>query len=364
MHLFEIVRLRAVPAAGLFMALTRRCPLSCAHCSTNSQLTSEEHPADPFLRFADSFTPTNHPDVLLLTGGEPLLRPRLVQALADKAHAVGTKVSLISGMFFARQPEVPELIANALAGVDHFTASLDAFHEREVPRSAVFRALHWLLDQSKDVSLQVVGLDEDDPYLVDITGQIQRQFGSRVPVFVSKVGAVGRAADWLEAGAPSPAEAPSLSPCLMAAWPVIAFDGTILGCCNQQVIDGPAPSHLRLGDAAIDGWPAIRARVEESHWLRALRLYGPQYLARRYGNGKAACDGYCATCHRLADDPSLTEGLAPHMDRPAIRFMGAHVIRMQQEGAHGGLPAYAHLVQLGYQPGRGEEDGPSETGAG
>lgn len=351
MHLFDILRLRAVPAAGLFMALTRRCPLSCAHCSTNSRLSSEEHPADLFLRFADSFTEHDRPDLLLLTGGEPLLRPDLVRALTDRAHAVGTKVSLISGMFFARQPAIPGAIVQALAGIDHFTASLDAFHEQEVSRDAVFRVLHSLLEGDKAVSLQLVGLDEDDPYLLDLTAAIKREFGACVPVFVSQVGALGRAVEWLEQGALAPANAPPPTPCLMAAWPVVSFDGTIVACCNQGVVDGPAPDHLKVGHALVDGWQTIRERVTESHWLRALRLYGPEYLIHQYGSGQASCSGYCATCQRLPTDSVLAEALAPLMERPAIRFLGDQVTRLQQEDPPCGMPAYAELARLGYRKG-------------
>ena len=75
MHLVELLSLRPVPAAGVYLTLTRRCPLTCAHCSTNSMMDSEEHAADLFLRFAESLTPTDHPGVLALTGGEALLRP-------------------------------------------------------------------------------------------------------------------------------------------------------------------------------------------------------------------------------------------------------------------------------------------------
>src|SRR5262245_46928751 len=138
MHLMDVLPLRPVPAAGLFLALTRRCPLACAHCSTNSLIGSEEHPEAIFLRFVETFTPANRPELISLTGGEPLLRPQLVAGLAERAHAVGTKVDLISGMFFARQPRLPASIDRAIAGVDHFAASLDIFHEQQVPRAAVF----------------------------------------------------------------------------------------------------------------------------------------------------------------------------------------------------------------------------------
>src|SRR5215211_5979395 len=144
MHLLEILALRQVPAAGLYLSLTRRCPLSCAHCSTNSSLASEEYAASNFVRLVESFTPDCRPQVLVLTGGEPLVRPQLVRELTQRAHAVGTRVVLASGMFFARQPTMPPMLDQTIRGVDHLAASLDVYHEQQVARADVFRVIHTL----------------------------------------------------------------------------------------------------------------------------------------------------------------------------------------------------------------------------
>jgi hypothetical protein len=45
---------------------------------------------------------------------------------------------VLSGLFFARKPGIPKSIKSAIDAVDHFSVSMDAFHEREVPRSNVF----------------------------------------------------------------------------------------------------------------------------------------------------------------------------------------------------------------------------------
>lgn len=349
MHLMDLLALRPVPAGAVFLALTRRCPLACAHCSTNSLLSSEQHSADLFLRFVDTFTPDNRPEVLLLTGGEPLLRPKLVRELTARAHAVGTKVSLISGMFFARQPTVPAAIDRAIAGVDHFTASLDVFHEQQVPRAGVFRVFEALRARGQQVSFQVVGLGEQDPYLADVTDAIRRQFADRVPVLVGQVGAVGRAKEWLrEEGAPRVDIAPS--PCAMAAWPTVTFDGTVVACCNQTVVDGPAPPHLRLGHAAVDSWATVRERCLHSTMLRAIRVFGPEAVADRHGSGKVTCDGYCPTCYKLSDDPVIAERLAPVLARPSMRFVERQVVTLQRGRRSYGIPAYGHMAELGYEP--------------
>lgn len=115
MELGELVGRRPFPAAGLLLGLTRRCPLSCAHCSTGSSLTTREEPdPDRLVRFVGSFTRENRPDVVMLTGGEPLLLPALVEELSARARAAGSRTALLSGMFFARSREIPPPVLRAI----------------------------------------------------------------------------------------------------------------------------------------------------------------------------------------------------------------------------------------------------------
>src|SRR5439155_790110 len=86
---------------------------------------------------------------------------------------------------------------------------------------------------------------------------------------------------------------PEADPCTLAAWPLVAFDGTIVACCNQTVVDGPAPDHLRIGHAATDDWQDVRERYLRSTLLRAIRTYGPEYVANRFSE-RVSCDGYCS----------------------------------------------------------------------
>src|SRR5690242_1506129 len=131
MHLADIMRLRMVPGAALFLAITRRCPLSCAHCITDSSLASEQYSDEPFRRVVDSFTAEYHPRVLYMSGGEALLRAGLVHDLAVAARVVGTRSGVLSGMYFAREGQrMSPAVRRAIGSLDHFAASLDEFHER------------------------------------------------------------------------------------------------------------------------------------------------------------------------------------------------------------------------------------------
>lgn len=349
MELAEFIGLRPVPCAGLLVTLTRRCPLSCAHCSTSSTSAGEEPGAGRLLDFVGSFTSGDRPDVMLLTGGEPLLRPALVSELAVRAGTAGTRSVLLSGMFFARPDRIPGPVLRAIGAVDHFSASLDAHHEREVPRRSVFRALHQVLDAGTPVSFHLTGTGPDDPYLADVTAHIRREFADRVPMLVNEVRAVGRAASWATATAHRP-DPGRVSPCAMAAWPVVAFDGTVLACCNQRVVDlRPVPPHLRLGHIADDDWPTVRRRSLSSPLLRMVRAVGPDHLRARYAPA-ADGPGYCAGCRELSAHPAVTEGARHDAAGPAGELLDREAARMQADAGpvallrRYGCSRYADLV--------------------
>ena len=351
MDLAELIGLRPVPCGGLLVALTRRCPMSCAHCSTGSSLSVSEEP-DPehLLRFIGSFGAEDRPDVVMLTGGEPLLLPEAVTRLAALAHTAGSRVALLSGMFFARDGRVPDRIMRAVTALDHFSASMDVHHEREVPRGDVLRALRAVLDAGIPVSVHLTGTGPDDPYLADAVADVRRTFGARVPMLVNEVRPLGRAAGLVRATPPGP-DGSLVSPCTLAAWPVVAFDGTVAACCNQWTVDRrPVPPHLRLGHIADDDWPTVRERSLGSPVLRMLRAVGPRRLHARYASSPAPA-GYCRSCHALGDRPDVLAGAA----REAGGRVGELLDRLSAEQQFAAGPAalvrrmgcapYAHLVE-------------------
>jgi len=362
MHLAELLACRPVPAAAVFAALTRRCPLRCRHCSTMSDSASEQQPAAPLRRFVSTFTPADHPEFLLLTGGEPLLRPGLVRTLAETARTAGVRSYVLTGAFWAERIRVPVPIHRALSSVDHVAVSLDPFHEAEVARAAVFRVLHQLLDLGRDVSIQACGTGPDDPYLADLTGHVRREFGDRIPMLVTTVRPAGRARTWLPAPpAPLAPAAPAAAPCELVSWPVVAFDGTVVACCNSDVLDGrPVPAHLRLGHVSTVTWPEVRQACQSSAALRALRTRGPLQLAHgfaapdpgRPAAGRRPAAGYCATCRSLSA-PAL-RAAAADAERPALRLIEQQVIALQQAAGPAGFarrhgdPSRAELVLTGY----------------
>lgn len=353
MHLVEMLARRAVPAAGVSVGITRRCPLSCAHCSTSSTMQSEQSRPELFNRFVDTFTEASHPEFMAMSGGEALLRPALVKNLALKARASGTKSSVLSGLFFARKPGIPKSVKSAIDAVDHFSVSMDAFHEREVPRSNVFTVLNQLLDEGKHLSLHIAGESEDDPYLDDLVNLVQKRFGKRIPMMVNTLSPFGRAKTFFIQTASPSTKTVEASPCTMAAWPVVGFDGVVAACGNDNLI-GRVPSHLRLGDIRIHSWADIRSRCVDNAMQIALRTYGPEYLQTKFGSqGKTSCKGYCDTCINLGAQDAIQVGVSSQMLKPGARILGDSVVDLQLElGAVGFAKRYSHprfaeLVLLG-----------------
>ncbi|MGW3263822.1 radical SAM protein [Streptomyces sp. NPDC001056] len=351
MELTEFMGLRPVPCAGLLLTLTRRCPLGCAHCSTSSTARGEEPDAEQLLRFARSFTADDRPEVVMLTGGEPLLLPDLAYELATLVRAVGSRSVLLSGMFFARGGRVPPPVMRAVTAVDHFSASLDAFHEREIPRRDVFRAVRQVLEAGIAVSFHLVGTGPRDPYLADVTTAIRREFADRVPMLVNEVRPVGRAAAWAAAGTRRPAADRAL-PCAMAAWPVVAFDGAVLACCNQQAVDRrPVPGHLSLGHIAEDDWATVRRRSLSSPVLRMVRAVGPAHLYHRHAPG-ADEFGYCVGCRSLPAHPDVVAGAVRDASGLVGELLDREAARTQADAGpvellrRYGCPPYADLVAL------------------
>jgi pyruvate-formate lyase-activating enzyme len=300
MHFSDILHVRGTPAAGIYMQITLRCPLSCAHCCTNSNYQSVEHPAELFEGFARSFTPEEHPEFVMLTGGEPLMRPRLVTSIARAAHAAGTKVMAGCGMFFAREERIAAPILEALDQLDHLSISMDEFHDAQVPQDRVFRAIDTILSRGISVNLQTAISPHETSYLDQLRRAIQMHFGHDLPILVVPLAALGRGKDIIQIGKKREASEPDLTPCRLATWPVVGPDGTIVTCCKQTVIDGPTPPHLVLGHAATSTYGDIKRALERRATLRTIRTLGPSALARALGQPVRSL---CQTCIGLGDAP-------------------------------------------------------------
>lgn len=113
--------------------LTRRCNLACAHCyisagswhSQESELSTEE-----CLRILDQVLEVNPAPMLILTGGEPLLRDDL-EILARRASEAGATVVVGTNGTRLTDERIESLMESGVRGVAVSVDSLDArYHDR------------------------------------------------------------------------------------------------------------------------------------------------------------------------------------------------------------------------------------------
>ncbi|KAB8163029.1 radical SAM protein [Streptomyces sp. 3MP-14] len=345
--------LRQTVGAGLLVTLTERCPLRCAHCSLAATREGRDLDAADLLRFLRTFTPDCRPEVLMLTGGEPLTRPGLVVEAAETAREAGTRTAVLSGGFFAVGGQLPPAVRRVAAAVDHFSLSADAHHEREVPRRDLLTALETLAATGVAVSLHALAAGPDDPYPDELAADVTARLGHAVPLLVGLVRPLGRGAALPGVPAAGPPPPPSAAaPCELAAWPVVAADGAITACCQQDVVDGRRrPAQLRVGSVATDSWHGVLQRARRDPLLRMIRTVGPVHIAARAGAPPGSAPaGYCATCHRLGELPAARRWARRVGEGACGELLQEAAARALSAGdpvalvARHGSPRHAHLL--------------------
>lgn len=350
MHLKEILKYRAVPLEGVYLCLTRKCALSCEHCSTYSHPLANESPrSKELVQFVESFNESIAPKILFLTGGEPLMLPKLVSKLTDIAHFAGSRVVCITGLFFASIENGSKLL-NEIKNIDHLMISIDIFHEKQIGRNAIFKMLHKIRKLGIDISISTVGFGKDDLYLKDLIKYVRTEFEDQVPLFVNSINPVGRAKSFYSDIQSGPIALSSneseIEGCKMMAWPVVAFDGTIVTCCNESVIDEDRPDHLILGHIRDTNWEAVRKKVTEDVILKAIRSVGPKYISRRFAPERA-CNGYCNTCKSLDTIQGIRQNITPWIQTPGMKILDDYISSYYYDKIIFNISPFSELISIG-----------------
>lgn len=114
---------------SLFWECTLRCNLNCLHCGSDCRLQSVE-PDMPFEKFepvlrdvAATYDP--HRIMIITTGGEPLLRPDIVEC-GRKISQMGFKWGMVTNGMLLDEEKLHKMVA---AGLRSISVSLDGFEE-------------------------------------------------------------------------------------------------------------------------------------------------------------------------------------------------------------------------------------------
>jgi MoaA/NifB/PqqE/SkfB family radical SAM enzyme len=121
--------------------VTRRCTMTCRHCSVESSpKVADRQPSQEELLAIVRDAAEAGVTSIQFTGGEPMMRPKLVLKLMREAQRLGVKSALSTNGFWGRTPASALRTLRALvkAGLCRLTVSHDRYHaEHQGPTPAV-----------------------------------------------------------------------------------------------------------------------------------------------------------------------------------------------------------------------------------
>lgn len=290
-----------VPTSGfrahiLALMVTRRCNMTCAHCSVESGPHIKIEPSVEELRERITAAAESGVHLILITGGEPMLREKDVLALVRHARRCGMNASVVTNGFWGATPERAARVVRRLrqAGIVSFTISPDRYH-------APFQGMEHALNVARAARAQRVPLNVnltragDDDDLDAAVSALEREpaVNAHVHVRFYDVQPVGR-------GRTLPSlRAENEGACVACRIAAVTDDGRVTAC-NGPAYFARAGSPLVLGSLADRPLSALLDQHATDPVLQTIRTFGVE---------------------RLRDELRRIPGFENHPFRPVYRGM-------------------------------------------
>lgn len=300
----------------LAVHITNRCPLTCAHCITDSSprargdLSWEQ--VEEAVRSAAPYI-----DGVCVTGGEPMLLPDLALASIKLTRSLGLRSSMVTSGYWARSAtKAANIISQiAAAGLDKLALSFDQYHltQPTAPYIGETSLLHLLSAASgtdMEMVVQYCGTKDDDAY--SMAERAAKQFGARFEA--ADVLPFGRGIQLARRRGASAADIPDTA-CGVAGRPVLTPEGDLYTCCGPAR-GAPAHSPLRLPITAAGDTGSALASGSRDPVINALYVRGPRRMhdmlsepARERISGNLLNSSMCALCRAITNDRGAVEEL-------------------------------------------------------
>ena len=301
------------------LMLTRRCNMSCAHCSVESSPHIKGEPTPDELLQAVRAARESGVKSILLTGGEPMLRQPLVLQLLGECQRLGMTTALTSNGFWGKTPQSARDITARLqaAGLQLLTLSYDRYHaDFQGPQPAVniaqaARAARLALNVSITRTAQDADLDAIVAPFEALEGVSLRFYD---------VQPIGRARDFDlntlrgEVG----------GFCNACNSPALTDDGRLIACNGPAYFSAPE-SPLVLGELAQADLGELLRRHRNDPVLEAIRTQGPAWLLSELQRqpgfedwARPAYGGMCDVCLHLNSDARAVAALRARLAEPSL----------------------------------------------
>ena len=300
------------------LMLTRRCNMSCAHCSVESGPRVQGQPSDEELLQSVRDAVRQGIVTIQLTGGEPMLREELVMRLLKEIKALGAYATLSSNGFWGKNPAVAAQKVRALseAGVSRLTISYDRYHaEFQGPEPAVniARAVE---ENDLPMQMSINFTRQEGDSLSDLVAPFDGF--SKTQMRFYDVQAVGRARDF----APATLRAECEGFCTACCVATVTDDGRMTAC-NGPSYFSDASSPLVIGSLRENSYAELAKQHRHDPILETIRTFGPSRLRRELEqipeSGVELRDDYsgmCDLCLHLTSQPQAMAAVRERLSGP------------------------------------------------
>jgi hypothetical protein len=329
-------------ARSITFSVTRRCPLTCAHCNQESgpKVDSAIMSLEFGQHVAAQLPELQHHDLAYVgfTGGEPTLACDFVRCVSDECFRLGIKTGITSAANWAHSDASTERMLDRLPHLTRWDLSTDRYHLEHVPLEQIERAFRALSErgrpplvrfayhvpESPPGEARTAALEPEDAELVR---RIHGFAGERISF--QPVQARGRGRTLTRLRAPCADRSSSL---LCLSQGLLIDERGIISPCGSLQANEPGDHPLRMGNAFSEPLLPALQRWRHDPVLQLLRLGSvPVLLAESNVAGLSASalqgDSDCERCVSLTRKARLLESVLDHAGTPEVKRAMAEAAR-------------------------------------
>lgn len=300
------------------MMLTRRCNMTCAHCSVQSGPKIREEPTrDELLARLHAAADAGIRSIQI-TGGEPMIREDIVFDLLRAAKKRGMVTTMSSNGFWGKRHAKAWSTVAALKRADlkRITISYDRYHAKfQGPQPAlnIARASEWF-NMPMNINITRV---VNDPEIAEIIAPFEKRHQLKMRFY--DVQEVGRARELPVAEL----RGETSGYCTACCSPAITDDGRVTAC------NGPAyfldeSSPLVIGSMNTTPMAQLLRKHTDDPILETIRRAGPERLLRELESAGVARElgirrqhsGLCDLCMDINTNPAAVSVLRERLAAP------------------------------------------------
>src|SRR6478672_329830 len=308
----------AEDARAVSIMLTRRCNMTCAHCSVQSGPKIREEPTrDELIATLHSAADAGIQSIQL-TGGEPMIREDIVCDLLKVARKRGMIATISSNGFWGKNQATAWRTVAALkrAGLARITISYDRYHAKfQGPQPAlnIARAAEWF-NLPLNINITRVA---SDPEIANIIAPFEKRHQLKMRFY--DVQEVGRARELPVAEL----RGETSGYCTACCTPALTDDGRMTACNGPSYfLDESSP--LVIGSFRKTPMAELLHRHTSDPILETIRRAGPERLLRELESAGVARElgirsqhsGLCDICLDINTKPAAVSVLRERFAAP------------------------------------------------